>query len=151
MSSPFWVTACRRLLHMATPELAARVRAAFAFADLSKTERAQVLGVSPRTVTRYENGQSDIDPRLLSAISEATGVPEAFFAYGWSQEDPTAVERVEALEHQLAAIRQSIEASRAEAAEAFGELGGKVAQHTREISELRGEGLREIREEGSGQ
>ncbi|MBX5461652.1 MAG: helix-turn-helix transcriptional regulator [Steroidobacteraceae bacterium] len=84
-------------------ELAARLRAAFAFADLTKAERAAALGVSVRTVGRYESAELDLPRDLWPAVCEVTGVPEWFLRHGW---EPPAVDQNDPLEQRVAALEQ---------------------------------------------
>lgn len=136
---------------MATPELAARLRAAFAYADMTKAERAEVLGVSQRQVTRILSGEVAVDPYKLPAVAAATGVPESFFEEDWLNGSPSTPERVEALEHQYATLHALVtEAadSREALADALTETNLVLARHTREIAALRAD--RRRRGQGGG-
>lgn len=85
-------------------EEAARLRAAFAYAGLTKAQRAELLGVAPRTVTRVESGQSEVPAGAWPRVIEATGVPSWFASPGFEQDAPSVVERVEALEHRHSTV-----------------------------------------------
>lgn len=123
MSSPKKVTACQKLCAVATdaeptprrggdPEVAARLRAAFAYARLSKKARAAALGVGERHVHRIESAEVELDPRRLPGVIEATGVPAWFFETGFSTppetEEPSVAEKVEALEEQMRTVLRRI-------------------------------------------
>jgi hypothetical protein len=105
------------------PEMAARLRAAFAYRGLKKPERAAAIGCSMRQVTRYESAEYAVPADRWQAVAEATAVPLWFFEAGFAAqpqpEEPTLAERVEALANR-AADR------------------GQVAQLERGLTELRG-------------
>lgn len=65
---------------------AARVRAARAYADIDQKPFASALGWSPRTLARVESGEKTDIGDDLQKISELTGVPLAFLAYGFTRE-----------------------------------------------------------------
>lgn len=89
-------------------EKAALLRAAFAYKGLTKEERANVLGVGQRHVSRYEKGETPLRPEVLEKAQEATGVPAWFFELGFTvtpePEAPSVAERVEAIEYKVASI-----------------------------------------------
>jgi transcriptional regulator with XRE-family HTH domain len=93
---------------VAADDLAARVRAAFAYKGLSKSARAKALGVSARQVTRIEAGEASVNPDRLAAIARATGVPRGFLEDGFAPDEPTVPERLEATEHQVGTVRDEI-------------------------------------------
>jgi transcriptional regulator with XRE-family HTH domain len=66
-------------------ELAARFRAARAYADLTQFELAQALGVDVQTVKRREAGKGDPKRAELIAIASITGVPETFMLDGFNR------------------------------------------------------------------
>ena len=129
-------------------DLAARVRAAFAYKGLSKTERAQALGVSVRQATRIESGQAGIPDGRLEQIAQVTGVPLSFLVDGFVNDAPSAGERIEALEHQYAALRAEIAEARTAAVEALAAQASTIARHSREIAALRAD--RRRREQAAG-
>jgi transcriptional regulator with XRE-family HTH domain len=65
-------------------DVAARIRAARAYADLTRRELAEQLGVSESTIQRREHGQQP-DPRRqeLMAIAQVCSVPLAFLEHGF--------------------------------------------------------------------
>lgn len=69
-------------------ELAARFRAARAYADLTQLELAQALGIDVQTVKRREASKGDPKRAELIAIASITGVPETFMldGFNWSYE-----------------------------------------------------------------
>lgn len=90
-----------------TNPIAARIRAAAAYADMSKQDAGQLMGVSARQFTRYEAGLWKTPPSTeqLDALADGCKVPRMFIHGGWSgiEDQPTLAERVEALEHRLEA------------------------------------------------
>jgi transcriptional regulator with XRE-family HTH domain len=118
---------------------------------LNKAERAAALGVSERHVTRIEAGEVAVNTDRLVAIAQATDVPLAFLTDGFTPEDPTVPERVEALEHQYATLRAEIAEARTTVAEALADQGALLAQHTREIEALQAANRQPGQAEGSGQ
>lgn len=62
-------------------------RQARMYADMTIQEMASALGVSPRTYNRYEINPGQIPNRLMSRISEATGVPSSMFVTGDGREE----------------------------------------------------------------
>lgn len=66
-------------------ELAARFRAARAYADLTQLELAQALGIDVQTVKRREAGKGDPKRAELIAIASITGVPETFMLDGFDR------------------------------------------------------------------
>lgn len=89
----------------AIDDRAARLRAAFAFARLSKQRRADALGVGVRHVSRYESGETPVPSERLEAVVDATSVPRWFLEHGFTAqpqpEEPTVTERLEALERKV--------------------------------------------------
>jgi transcriptional regulator with XRE-family HTH domain len=94
-------------------EVAARLRAAFAYANMSKADRAAVLQVSARTVTRIESGEVQVAGDKLADVAKATGVPMAFFEDGWPNGTPLPVERVDKVEFELETLRGQVSQLRA--------------------------------------
>jgi hypothetical protein len=92
-------------------ETAARVRAALAYAGIrEKDYRAKVPGITFDTLKRIVSPTKPRgikDPSELPAIQAATGVPMRFLEGGWStiEDQPTLAEEVEALRHQVDALR----------------------------------------------
>ena len=90
------------------PEEAARLRAAFAYAGKTKAERARILGVALRTVSRWESAETKIPSEAWPLVADATGVPAWFIESGFAippqPEEPTLAERVDALEMQISAL-----------------------------------------------
>jgi len=78
---------------------------------MSKPERAELLGISERQVTRLENGQAVIRDEVLQLVSERTGVPGWFFRTGWEvppvADEPDLRETVEALQHRLDTLERA--------------------------------------------
>jgi plasmid maintenance system antidote protein VapI len=91
------------------PELAARFRAAFAYAGKTKPKDIAVaLAVSTRTVHRLANGNSEIDQDLKDRVTQLTGVPRWFMEHGFdpsaTADDPVLAERVERLDNQMETV-----------------------------------------------
>lgn len=64
----------QRVIHAAPLALiAARVRRGRRLASLTQVELAEVVGISPRQVIRYEKGESRPSATTLLRIAEATG------------------------------------------------------------------------------
>jgi transcriptional regulator with XRE-family HTH domain len=101
---------------MPDSEQAARLRAAFAYGGLDKDDRAEVLGVSPRTVTRYQTIGVALSPSQRERVIEATGVPAWFLDSGFEAppepEEPTVRERVEALEAKIDGFLRAVREAR---------------------------------------
>lgn len=121
-------------------EKAALLRAAFAYADLSRPGRAKALGVGPRHVTRYESGETPVPMERWEGVIEATGVPAWFFDTGFEVPpepvEPTVAERVEALEGKLDTLRPADVAERLTALRAAVlELAAGNLEQTRRLLE----------------
>ena len=120
------------------PEIARRVRAAFAYANKDVSKEHAELGIGYATVQRIVSPTKPrgADSDELEQIAGFTGVPVSFLLDGWPSEAPSAAERLEALEHQYQALIAQIGEARRSAAEALAEQAQTVAQHTRAIEEL---------------
>lgn len=74
-------------------ELTKRLRAARAYASLSRDEIASALGISGSTYDRIETGARDIRPAeragFIDTVAELAGLPPWFF---WTDLDPLAPE-----------------------------------------------------------
>lgn len=92
-----------RYFHGMPDDIASRVRAAIAYADLPLAEVAAALGVSQATVMRIKKGDREPKPSELSALAEKADVPLAYLTEGFaSLSDPTDLEaRVDYLESLL--------------------------------------------------
>lgn len=44
---------------------------------MSQDALADLIGVARLTVLRWENGRRKIDPKLLSSVSQKTGIPQS--------------------------------------------------------------------------
>lgn len=92
--------------------LARRLRTARHWAGLTREELGERIGVVGETIGRYERGEwkKDLEPRTLSAIAAATGVPDWFLNDGFERphEEPAVEERVEALENRYAVLENRI-------------------------------------------
>lgn len=89
-------------------EVARRVRAALAYADIDIKHAEPQVGISSATIARIVSPSTPRGVRgeaELDLIAQATGVPIGFLINGWPLEEPTLIERVEALEHQLGSVR----------------------------------------------
>lgn len=133
------------------PEIANRVRAAFAYAGQDVTKEHNELGISKATVARIV---SRSDPRGASSeelerVATFTGVPLGFLLDGWASDAPRIDERVEALEHRLTALLDEIAAAREEASTALFEQGQTIVRHTREIAALRAAHRPRVQAEGN--
>jgi transcriptional regulator with XRE-family HTH domain len=102
---------------------------------LTRDELGERIGVVGETIGRYERGEwkNPLEPRTLSAIATATGVPDWFLTDGFERphEEPAVVERVEALENRYKALENRIaeiierELATALAASTTGRASGK--------------------------
>jgi transcriptional regulator with XRE-family HTH domain len=100
-------------------EIAARIRAARAWARLTRPELAERLGRSKSTIERMENGDpaalgvgsSKKLARLWVELAEATGIPSVFFLAKWDVEEQMREKRQasEKLEQRLEARLARIE------------------------------------------
>lgn len=59
--------------------LGTRIREARVEAGLTLERFAPMLGVSLRTLTRYESGESDLSVEMLISIAKLTNQPLSFF------------------------------------------------------------------------
>lgn len=84
-------------------DLAARVRAARGYADLSQKELAERLGLEKQSVVRTEAGARDPKRAEQIAIAHVCGVPVDFMTGGFGQVRPDAL--AEVLERVITALR----------------------------------------------
>lgn len=98
-------------------DLPARLRVARAHANLTLTEAGALASVSSRQWSRYENGdyndtRAPLTSDQLLHVAAETGVPGWYMLGGWAAEElePTATERLEALERRFDALRASTQA-----------------------------------------
>lgn len=86
-------------------ELAARFKAAWAYARIPNKAAAAALGVSERTYSRMTTGATEIDDKAREITVAETGVPAWFIAHGFdpppATEDPDLLERTKALEEKV--------------------------------------------------
>jgi transcriptional regulator with XRE-family HTH domain len=83
-------------------EVAARIRAARAYAGLTQDELAARLGVVPQTIKRREAGTTAPRRGELLAIAAACQVPAAFLEHGFGDVRPSEiVERLDRIERLL--------------------------------------------------
>lgn len=126
---------------MSEGEWTKRLQAARGYAGWSTDQVAKELGISDSTYKRIEANRQHYNSAkretFLARMAKITRVPETFFEYGWQSGEPTGDERLEAVEHQLAALRADLKEAKAEAAKGIGALSVTVARHTRAIAELR--------------
>lgn len=59
--------------------LGTRIQEARSKAGFTQEQFAPILGVSLRTLTRYEQGVSDISVEMLIKVAKLTGRPMSFF------------------------------------------------------------------------
>lgn len=69
------------------PLLAARIRVARAWADLSQVRLAQELDLSVQTIKRIELGRRDVSTDELLTIARVCRVPERFMLRGFANHD----------------------------------------------------------------
>lgn len=67
-------------------QTAARLRAARAYADMSRADMAKALGLSETTVKRMEGGQRRLTSDDLETIARVCGVPLAFLLEGFQRD-----------------------------------------------------------------
>jgi transcriptional regulator with XRE-family HTH domain len=76
-----------------TRRIAREIRAARAYADLSRAQLAVAVDLGAETIGRYERGHWTRPPRsiVLRAIAEKTNIPAAYLAAGFlAPEDPAS-------------------------------------------------------------
>jgi transcriptional regulator with XRE-family HTH domain len=100
---------------MATDDLAARVRAAAAYAGLDEKRAAKAMGFSTRTLARLESGERDLSVPEAKALAAATGVPLRFLYDGWDASGDLA-QTVEELRREVDELRTDQEALRMQTA-----------------------------------
>jgi transcriptional regulator with XRE-family HTH domain len=119
---------------MAVPgeELAARLRAARAYADLRQADLADLLGESLTTYKRMERDGRNLDSEdRLRAVARRCGIPEAFMLAGWG---PLARPLSDA-ERRLVAVEDQLQRLLA-LEDAVGELRGlQAVEAARRIGE----------------
>lgn len=91
------------------PERARRLRAARVYLGKKHEDVRKETGISETTISRIENAKTAPDARQVETLINAyEGVPLWFFEHGFEAqpvpEEPTLVERVEALEGQMATL-----------------------------------------------
>ena len=96
-------------------EVAARVRSARAYANLTQDDFALHLNISVHSVRRMEQGERTVPMAELVAIAEACDVPRDFMLYGYADYDA---------ERQKLAANAVIEAR-------FRELQAQISEHQR--------------------
>ncbi len=77
--------------NVTTRRLAREIRAARAYADLSRDQVAEAVGLDPGTIGRYERGEWKRSPNkaILDGIARATGIPQHYLDAGFlAPEDP---------------------------------------------------------------
>lgn len=88
-------------------DYAARVRAARCYADMSKTDFGQELGVSSRQVGRFEAGERIPDPGMREKIADLCEVPRLFMEMGFlPMEQPLSAAEQRILEAEDSLARQ---------------------------------------------
>jgi transcriptional regulator with XRE-family HTH domain len=92
------------------PEIARRVRAAFAYAGEDVSKEHPKLDISKHTVARIVSGTNPrgADTDELEKIADFTKVPLEFLREGFTGEQPGVPDRLEALEHQYTALRSEL-------------------------------------------
>lgn len=108
--------------------IAARIRAAHSYSDLSREKLGEVIGLSPRQLGRLESGEVVPDRDMRERIAVACGVPAMFLEVGF---EPLA-ERSEDVDQRIA----DLEELTAELAETVRRVVADTAQHRRSIREL---------------
>jgi transcriptional regulator with XRE-family HTH domain len=128
------------------PELARRVRAAWAYSGLSQEELAEAAGLKEGTIRGYlsKSRPNTPGPADLAAIADACGVPRSFMEEGFGASDPELVERVAGLELGAAALLQLVEAALDEIEAHF---ASRIEQHVSEaLKQARGSLYKEGRQ-----
>src|SRR3954469_4335919 len=110
--------------------LAARVRAARAFADLTQSEVAQRLGVSNMTVKVMEKGGRDFAHEDLEAIADQCGVPLDFMLHGFHVVSEAGNGEVRVI---IEGTRQVAEEALARIDDRFDELGRLLGSTTGDL------------------
>jgi transcriptional regulator with XRE-family HTH domain len=115
---------------MALPpaEVARRVRAAFAYAGEDISKQHPDLGISPSTVARIVSSTKPrgADSDELGRVAAFTKVPLSFLLEGWASEEASTSERLEALEHQYAALRSELQREAQELRDARTEFAANI-------------------------
>jgi transcriptional regulator with XRE-family HTH domain len=87
---------------------AARLRAARAYARISKADMAARLAISVRQLGRLEAGEADVPYELRQRIATVATVPDWFLEHGFDAEyvEPPLAEKVEAALSRLSTIEK---------------------------------------------
>lgn len=110
-------------------EIAARIRAARAYAGLKQTELAERVGVDVQTIKRRERGTAAAKPAELHAIASACGVPVKFLQNGFGDAPRDEVlERLDRLEHLVAGNQDLLIATGAPDLQPVREYVGRVVK-----------------------
>jgi transcriptional regulator with XRE-family HTH domain len=90
--------------------LAARIRAAFAYADIKRPAAAAALGVSVETVSRWTSGSGGPPIReVREQIAGLTGVPLDFLEHGFRDPEPaTESDELRQLRQDLADLQRRL-------------------------------------------
>jgi transcriptional regulator with XRE-family HTH domain len=90
-------------------EVARRIRAARAYADLPQSAFAELLHCTTATVRRIENGQREMNGDELEGIARLCGVPMAFLEQGFDHDDVEDTRRrLAEVERGLAELRRKL-------------------------------------------
>lgn len=89
-------------------ELGRRIKVARTAAKLSQQELAEKIGLKhAQDISRYERGKGEVPSHRIDLIAEATGRPRSFFVRDPAESEPLEVDRLTALEEQVAEVRQT--------------------------------------------
>jgi transcriptional regulator with XRE-family HTH domain len=126
--------------------MAARIRAAHAYSDLSRQELAAAINLSARQLGRLESGEVMPDNDLRERIAEVCGVPLEFLEDGWPDGQPSSGERLDALEAQYTGVQAELRALR----DTDGTLTAGIQRLERALQAIRGTGRRRGRPGADG-
>lgn len=130
---------------MAVPgDFAARIRAGRAYADLSREQLAEQLGMSAGYVKNVENGKGlkPLEARsLLEALPEITGLPRSFFLGDPAEQEDRLAQILKIVQEMQAETRRRYEALESR----LGKVDPEVADEAiRILAEARMRGGRDI-------
>jgi transcriptional regulator with XRE-family HTH domain len=109
--------------------VAARIRAAAAYADLHQHELADAIGYGRQQVARYMKGTQEPKAPTLWAIADVCHVPRWFMEHGWEHHPatPDETDRLARLEELVLRNSGLLEHDRAALAEMRGTLDAIAA------------------------
>jgi transcriptional regulator with XRE-family HTH domain len=115
------------------PEVAARARAALAYADIDVKDSAERVGISSATMQRIVSPTSPRGVRTVEElwmIADACGVPRSFMEAGFEQANGD--DRLASLEAQITELRAGLASLAADSLRRTRELEGRLGMDRRQ-------------------